>query len=112
MSEINTAHFTCKICGKRFKADKIINQRKNGVGQKICGKCGEYYKTSVKMALSLLLGIIIGLSTFFVFDGNWVFIVGCYIVAVLLLFLSPLFFKLKGRNKYYTEDELNELWKK
>lgn len=112
MLETDKAWFTCKICGKEFKGEKEINQRKKSVGQKICGKCGEYYKTSVKMALSLLLGIIIGLSTFFVFDGNWVFIVGCYIVAVLLLFLSPLFFKLKGRNKYYTEDELNELWKK
>ena len=112
MTEEEKIWFTCKICGKRYLVAKETNQRKNSVGQKICGKCGEYFKTSVKMALSMLLGTIIGLSVPFVFNGNWVFIVVCYIIAVLLLFFAPLFFKLKGRNKYYTEDELNELWKK
>lgn len=70
MKEQNIAYFTCKICGKRCKAEKTVTKRNNSVGQKICGKCGEYYKTSVKMALSMILGIIIGISVLFTFDGK------------------------------------------
>ncbi len=112
MEESNISLFTCKICGKRCKAEKIVTQRNNSVGGRICGKCGEYYKTSIKMALSMILGIIIGISVLFTFDGKWIFIIGCYIFSVLLLFLFPLFIRIRGRKKYYTENELNELWKK
>lgn len=112
MKESNISYFTCKLCGKRCKAEKLVTQRNNSVGQKICGKCGEYYKTTVKMSLSMILGIIIGLSVFFVFDGKWIFIIGCYIFSVLLLFLFPFILRIKGRRKCYTEDEVNELWKK
>ena len=111
MTETNISYFTCKICGKRCKAKKNVNQRNNSVGQRICGNCGEYFKTSVKMTLSMLLGIIIGLFVPFLFNGKWIYIICCLIFSSLLFFLYPFFLKFKGRKKYYTEEEAKELWK-
>ena len=111
MSEIQNIRFRCKCCDKIIKIKTVGNERKTP-GFLICGECAEYYRRRVSLLFMLLTGIAIGILFSMILEDSKLrdfILLSALLFISLLYIIFMIFLKRRGKGKFYTEEQINEI---